>query len=76
MPGQKQQVKVDIGLPLSAADRGSGGIQGDWNGRIQDIGGGGYAGSCTGEPVTDSTDSGYAGSNTDTAGNGGRALSR
>src|SRR6516165_2779920 len=41
LPGQKQHVQVDIGLPLSAADGGSGGTQGSWNGRIQDIGGGG-----------------------------------
>ena len=75
LPGQKQHVQVDIGLPLSAADGGSGGTQGNWNGRIQDIGGGGFAGSlCSGgTPVTDSTDSGYVGSNTDTGhtGNGG-----
>ncbi|MGB9058701.1 MAG: hypothetical protein WCC50_09325, partial [Pseudolabrys sp.] len=38
LPGQKQHVQVDIGLPLSAADAGSGGTQGNWNGRIQDIG--------------------------------------
>ena len=74
LPGQKQHVQVDIGLPLSAADGGSGGTQGSWNGRIQDIGGGGFAGSLYsgGTPVTDSTDSGYVGSNTDTGhtGNG------
>ena len=57
LPGQKQHVQVDIGLPLSAADGGSGGTQGSWNGRIQDIGGGGFAGSLYsgGTPVTDST---------------------
>ena len=74
LPGQKQHVQVDIGLPLSTADGGSGGTQGNWNGRIQDIGGGGFAGSLYsgGTPVTDSTDSGYVGSNTDTGhtGNG------
>ena len=74
LPGQKQHVQVDVGLPLSTADGGSGGTQGSWNGRIQDIGGGGFAGSLYsgGTPVTDSTDSGYVGSNTDTGhtGNG------
>ena len=43
-PGQKQQIKIRIGLPPNAADGGSGGVQGNWNGRIEDLGGGGYAG--------------------------------
>jgi hypothetical protein len=64
LSGQSQQIKVGIGLPLSAADGGSGGTQGDWNGRIEDLGGGGYAGSVG--PVTGPTDAGYAGSSTDT----------
>jgi hypothetical protein len=33
-----------IALPLSAADGGSGGLQGAWNGRTQGLGGGGCAG--------------------------------
>src|SRR5262249_35405598 len=64
LPGQSQQVKVGIGLPLSAADGGSGGTQGNWNGRIEDLGGGGYAGNVG--AVTGPTDAGYAGSSTDT----------
>lgn len=64
LPGQSQQVKVGIGLPLSIADSGSGGVQGNWNGRIEDLGGGGYAGSVG--SVTGATDAGYAGSSTDT----------
>src|SRR5215467_654392 len=43
--GQKQQIKIRIGLPLSTADGGSNGVQGNWNGRIEDLGGGGYAGA-------------------------------
>ena len=64
LPGQSQQIKIGIGLPLSTADGGSGGTQGSWNGRIQALGGGGYAGSVG--PVTGATDTGYAGSSTDT----------
>jgi hypothetical protein len=64
LPGQSQQIKIGIGLPLSAADSGSGGTQGSWNGRIEDLGGGGYAGTVG--PVTGATDAGYAGSSTDT----------
>jgi hypothetical protein len=57
-------IKVATGLPLSNADGGSGGVQGAWNGKIQDLGGGGYAGSVF--AVTPMTDAGYAGSTTDT----------
>jgi Tannase and feruloyl esterase len=64
LPGQKQQVKVGIGLPLSTADGGSGGSQGSWNARIEDLGGGGFAGTVG--SVTGATDAGYAGSSTDT----------
>src|SRR5215470_699689 len=64
LSGQSQQVKVGIGLPLSIAVGGSGGVQGNWNGRIEDLGGGGYAGSVG--SVTSTTDAGYAGSSTDT----------
>jgi hypothetical protein len=64
LPGQSQQIKVGIGLPLSSAEGGSGGTQGNWNGRIEDLGGGGYAGNVG--PVTGATDAGYAGSSTDT----------
>ena len=44
-PGQSQIIQVGIGLPLSAADGGSGGVQGAWTGRIEDLGGGGTAGN-------------------------------
>ena len=64
LPGQKQMIQVATGLPLSAADGGSGGVEGAWNGKIQDLGGGGYAGSVA--PVTPMTDAGFAGSTTDT----------
>jgi hypothetical protein len=72
LPGQKQMIKVAIGLPLSAADGGNGGQQGAWNGRIQALGGGGYQGVLS--PVTPATDAGYVGSNTDTGHTGNAAL--
>jgi hypothetical protein len=62
--GQKQMISISIGLPLSSADSGSSGVQGAWNGRIQDLGGGGFVGSVG--PVTGATNFGYAGSSTDT----------
>src|SRR5438552_10156618 len=54
--GQKQMIKVGIGLPLSPADGGTGSSVGAWNERIEDLGGGGYAGSVG--PVTGATDAG------------------
>jgi hypothetical protein len=57
-------INIGIGLPLSTADGGSGGVQGNWNGRIEALGGGGYAGAVG--PVTGATDFGYVGSSTDT----------
>jgi len=62
--GQCQQLKIRVGLPLSIADSGSGGVQGAWNGKNRDLGGGGYAGAVG--PVFSSTDRGYVGSSTDT----------
>jgi hypothetical protein len=64
LPGQKQMINIGIGLPLSPADGGTGGSVGAWNERIQDLGGGGYAGSVG--PVTGATDARYVGSSTDT----------
>jgi len=72
LPGQKQMIGIAIGLPLSAADSGSGGVEGNWNGRIQNLGGGGYQGFLS--PVTPATDFGYAGSNTDTGHTGNPAV--
>ena len=45
MGGQCQQLGIRIGLPASIADLGSGGVQGRWNGKNRDLGGGGYAGA-------------------------------
>ena len=63
-PGQSQLIQIGIGLPLSAADGGSGGVQGAWTGRIEDLGRGGTAGSVG--STTAATDLGDVGSSTDT----------
>ena len=59
--------KIRVGLPLSRADGGSGGIQGAWNGKIQNLGGGVYQGTIN--PVTGPVTAGYVGSHTDTGHN-------
>lgn len=64
LPGQRQEINIGIGLPLSPSDGGTGKAVGAWNQRIEDLGGGGYAGSVG--PVTGSTDAGFVGSSTDT----------
>ena len=61
---QCQQLGIRVGLPASIADNGSGGVQGAWNGKNRDLGGGGYVGAVG--PVISSTDLGYVGSSTDT----------
>jgi Tannase and feruloyl esterase len=66
-PGQSEQIRLRVGLPLSAADGGIGGVQGAWNGKNRDLGGGGYAGNVGG--VTSSTNLGYVGTSTDTGHN-------
>jgi hypothetical protein len=69
LPGQSESIRVRVGLPLSAADGGSGGVQGAWNGKQQNTGGGGYAGSVGN--VTGATNTGYVGTSTDTGHSGG-----
>lgn len=64
LPGQSENINVRIGLPLSTADGGIQGVQGAWNGKIQNLGGGGYAGSVG--AVTNPVNGGYVGSSTDT----------
>src|SRR5262245_20028263 len=63
-PGEKEEIRIRVGLPVSAADGGSGGLQGAWNGKTRDLGGGGFAGSVG--AVTSSTNRGYVGTSTDT----------
>jgi len=63
-----QNINIVVGLPLSMADGGSGGVQGAWNGRTQGLGGGGCAGNLI---VTPAVDAGYVGSGTDLGHSGG-----
>src|SRR4029450_4360582 len=56
-----------VGLPLNADDGGTGGVQGAWNGKIQTLGNGGFAGTVT--AVTSATNTGYVGTGTDTGHN-------
>ena len=63
-----QNINIRVGLPLSALDGGTGGVQGAWNGRTQGIGGGGCAGSLG---VTGPVNAGYVGSGNDTGHAGG-----
>jgi len=63
-----QNINIVVGLPLSAMDGGSGGVQGAWNGRTQGLGGGGCAGNLV---VTPAVDTGYVGSGTDLGHSGG-----
>src|SRR5262245_17911115 len=63
-----QNITIAVGLPLSAADGGSGGAQGAWNGRTQGLGGGGCAGNLNVNPAVNA---GYVGSGTDTGHTGG-----
>jgi feruloyl esterase len=61
--GQVQHIRIGVGLPLNAADGGTGGEQGAWNGKIENLGGGGLIGNVG--ATTAATDAGYVGSSTD-----------
>src|SRR5947207_6046194 len=52
-----REINIRVGLPLNPADGGTGGVQGAWNGKIQNLGGGGFAG--TRGAVTGSVNDGY-----------------
>lgn len=60
-------INVRVGLPLSSADGGTGGVEGAWNGKLQNLGGGGFAGSVG--SVRAPVKGGYVGSSTDTGHN-------
>ena len=63
-----QNITIAVGLPLSLADGGTGGILGAWNGRTEGLGGGG----CTGNLGVDAAvNTGYVGSGTDGGHSGG-----
>jgi len=63
-----ENITIVVGLPLSAADGGSGGVQGNWNGRTEGLGGGGCAGNLV---VNSAVNTGYVGSGTDLGHSGG-----
>ncbi len=63
-----QNINIRVGLPLNSLDGGTGGVEGNWNGRTQGIGGGGCSGSLA---VTGPVTAGYVGSGTDTGHSGG-----
>jgi len=52
-------------LPLSAADGGTGGIQGAWHGRTQGLGGGGCDGISSVQPLLPALSMGYVASGID-----------
>ena len=58
-----REINIRVGLPLSAADGGAGGVQGAWNGKLRNLGGGGTVGTVG--AVTNATNTGYVGSSTD-----------
>jgi len=62
--GQNQRIGIRVGFPLNVADGGSGNVQGAWNGKVRNIGGGGLQGTLSN--ISAATNTGYVGSNTDT----------
>jgi hypothetical protein len=70
--GQKQQIRIRVGLPLNSVDGGTGGVQGAWNGRTRNLGGGGCVGSLESMAVPINTR--YVGSSTDGGHVGGSCL--
>ena len=62
--GEKQHIRLRIGLPLNSVDGGTGGrVEGAWDGGVMNLGGGGLAGNVGN--VTSATGAGYVGSSTD-----------
>jgi Tannase and feruloyl esterase len=71
-PGEAQTIGINVGLPLNSTDGGSPtnpagyswtALNGAWNGKVENLGGGGLAGTLG--SVTAATDAGYVGSITD-----------
>ena len=70
--GESQTIGINVGLPLNSTDGGSPenptgyswiAVDGAWNGKVENLGGGGLAGSLG--SVTAATNAGYVGSITD-----------
>jgi len=71
-PGESQTIGINVGLPLNSTDGGTpknpagygwSAVNGAWNGKVENLGGGGFAGSLG--ATTDATNAGYVGSVTD-----------
>jgi hypothetical protein len=71
-PGESQTIGISIGLPLNSTDGGTPknpagfswtAVNGAWNGKVENLGGGGLAGTLG--STTAATDAGYVGSITD-----------
>jgi tannase/feruloyl esterase len=63
---QDQRISLRIALPLSSADGGSGTVEGNWNGKVMNLGGGGLVGSVANtNSIAAATNAGYVGSSTD-----------
>lgn len=71
-PGESQTIGINVGLPLNSTDNGTPtnpagynwtAVNGAWNGKVENFGGGGFAGTLG--PTTDATNAGYVGSITD-----------
>jgi hypothetical protein len=62
-PDQPQRIVIRVGLPLNSLEGGTGGVEGAWNGKVMNLGGGGLAGNVG--AVTSATNLGYVGSSTD-----------
>ena len=65
--GRDFELQNSCWLALERQDGGTGSVQGSWNGKIQTLGNGGFAGSVT--AVTSATNTGYVGTGTDTGHN-------
>jgi feruloyl esterase len=61
--GQSQRIRLRVGLPRNSTDGGTGGLVGAWNGKVQNLGGGGLVGMLP--AVLPATVAGYVGSSTD-----------
>src|ERR1700704_740261 len=58
--GQNQRIGIVVGFPLNSFD---GGVQGAWNGKVRNIGGGGLQGNLS--SIAAATNTGYVGSHHD-----------
>ena len=64
---QNQRIGIRIAFPLNSDDGGTGGVQGAWNGKVRNIGGGGLQGTLgNAGTMNPAINVGYVGSITDT----------